>query len=572
MKKEILCFMGIILIIGMSVTGAGSINKNDQGANGDKTSPGFSSDTMVYGSRLGSMSQSGFKGTRNTIFVDDNNTGGPWDGTPDHPYLRIQQGIDNASSGDTVFVYKGMYYENVIITKSLNLIGEDKNGTVVIVNRLDMVDNILIVANDVMVSGFTLRNTYFKTHTKDIPQLDMIQIKNMFSSPLGIEKLNKFLLNNVLSVYMSEYWSGIKLKGANFCTVMGNEIDNCPYWGIFLGDSSTNNLLSGNIITNTPIGIYISSSHNNVFENNLINNTYAIAVSTPDNSIVESIAISNNTMNNNDVGIWIELVESIEISYNIIKDSYIGLSLGISITNTTVHDNSFVSCAVYFNEFLFYYFNKSLETLTMEHNTINGKTLRYYKNRNNEVIPTDTSQLILYKCNNCTIENLVLSDALPIDGIYLAFSNNNIVSKCNITNKLLSGIVVYNSSRNTISNNRITHNYIGISVQYSWGNTISQNTIAEMKNGLGLGLFVSHKNLVTKNNFINNTVHAFFDPLFSQKTWQQHNTWSHNYWDKARYLPYPIEGYKNTRIGRIIIGHPWVNFDWHPAQKPYETL
>lgn len=53
------------------------------------------------------------------IYVDDNNTEGPWDGTLDHPYQFIQDGIDNASNGDTVFVFNGHYDENVVVDKTI---------------------------------------------------------------------------------------------------------------------------------------------------------------------------------------------------------------------------------------------------------------------------------------------------------------------------------------------------------------------------------------------------------------------------------------------------------------------
>ena len=40
-------------------------------------------------------------------------------------YASIQDAVDNASDGDTIFVYAGVYLENVVVNKSVNITGEE---------------------------------------------------------------------------------------------------------------------------------------------------------------------------------------------------------------------------------------------------------------------------------------------------------------------------------------------------------------------------------------------------------------------------------------------------------------
>ena len=83
-----------------------------------------------------------------TWYVDD-------DGGCD--FMRIQDAIDAASPGDTIFVYNGTYKENIRINKDyLTLIGEDREG--VIINQSNRYKSAILIDNAdyVTVNSFTI--------------------------------------------------------------------------------------------------------------------------------------------------------------------------------------------------------------------------------------------------------------------------------------------------------------------------------------------------------------------------------------------------------------------------------
>jgi parallel beta-helix repeat protein len=92
------------------------------------------------------------------LYVDDDNTAGPWDGTKDNPFQQIQDAIDNASRGDTVYVYSGTYYENIVIEiEGLTLTGENKYNTT-IRSKNTAENTTKINAFNVTIQGFTIEN------------------------------------------------------------------------------------------------------------------------------------------------------------------------------------------------------------------------------------------------------------------------------------------------------------------------------------------------------------------------------------------------------------------------------
>jgi len=84
----------------------------------------------------------------NWIYVGGNGPGN---------YTTIQSAINASNPGDTVFVYSGIYNEQLVIRVAISLIGESRNKTVIDTENPDADTLISIASNNITVSEFTLR-------------------------------------------------------------------------------------------------------------------------------------------------------------------------------------------------------------------------------------------------------------------------------------------------------------------------------------------------------------------------------------------------------------------------------
>ena len=155
--------------------------------------------------------------TKTIIYVDDN--GG-------YDYTTIQDGIDAANTGDTVFVYNGTYYENIAITKTIKLIGEDKKTTIIDGYSDEFNLIIHISADNVNISGFTIQNSQ-----------------------------------------QNYYSSGIIISNSHYNFISNNTITNCKDGIVLWNNSKNNTIYNNNFINNT--------NHVNITnDNNLWNQSY----------------------------------------------------------------------------------------------------------------------------------------------------------------------------------------------------------------------------------------------------------------------------------------------------------
>lgn len=145
-------------------------------------------------------------------------------GSGEGNYSRIQDAIDNASDGDIIFVYSGVYYEHVKIKKSIKLIGENKNET--IIDAYNHGTCVEIRRKNVLISNFTIRNA-----------------------------------GNFPFVSCGIYGSGENIKILN-CKIINNE-----YYGIWLWHSENASISNCEINYNSWAGIWIASGYNVSIEN-----------------------------------------------------------------------------------------------------------------------------------------------------------------------------------------------------------------------------------------------------------------------------------------------------------------
>ncbi len=141
-------------------------------------------------------------------------------------------------------------------------------------------------------------------------------------------------------------------------------------------------------------------------------------------------------------------------------------------------------------------------------------------------------------------------------GIFTTWVQKNTIEGNKIYNNNLHGIEMEASKYSIIKDNDIYNNKeVGVYLHGSCDETeISKNLIKNNFQGL---IIKETKNCkIKENNFIDNTKQASFIR-------SRGNKWIKNYWSEwNKILPYPIRGTIN--LGNL----SWINFDWRSSNKP----
>ncbi|UCG70861.1 MAG: hypothetical protein JSV09_07655, partial [Thermoplasmata archaeon] len=167
-----------------------------------------------------------------TITVDD-------DGPADHS--KIQDAINASNPGDTIFIYNGIYYEEIYINKTLNLTGENTFDT-------------RIIGNGSKYATIIIENTSY----------------------VNISSLN------AVGEPASGFHYDLVLFSSSNCTIENNQLWGYDYGVIEFWNSSYNKL-NGNVINGSAWGsnvlITASSSYNIISENWIFGSSWNASIS-----------------------------------------------------------------------------------------------------------------------------------------------------------------------------------------------------------------------------------------------------------------------------------------------------
>ncbi len=365
------------------------------------------------------------------VFIDENGNGqfdaGEWNSTA-HLGV-IQDAVDAASPGDTIYVWDGHYYEDVIVNKTVTIIG---NTTI-----------------DAMSYSYG-KNT-----------------------SLGYDEFGFWVEADNVNISGFHMWcaggdaSGIHLNNTQYCNISGNMISGDPSDGICI-ENSSHNMIYNNIISQNGEGIWLINGSNNTISNNYIDDNF-IGIWMTNGSGYNTINM-NNISYNNGYGIVYEpqpydystpcwnTITYNNISYN----EMWGIMMGNTSNETIMHND-------------FYGNGDSQGGGAVYFANVNDSNIAYNNLFNN------TDGVWLTGCRDIDVlYNTILFRSMGFGdtGIWdsMGFCHSNL--SYNTISGYEFGIYAGYTDNETILGNNISYCvYAGIWLDYVWDSTVGHNTL-----------------------------------------------------------------------------------------------
>jgi len=408
-------------------------------------------------------------------------------------FHTIQEAVNAASDGDTVFVFSGTYYENVVVNRTLSLVGENRETTVIDGNMSGW-STVDVKASGVVITNFTIRNNFLGVWLSNSPNITVSR-NNITNNQVGFVlhfSPNCTISGNYIS-NNSEY--GIHLFHSPNITMSGNVMKDNKYGFGVEGYELSHFMLSidaSNFVDGKPV-YYLVNQKNLVINSSTHPEVGYLGLVNCTNMIVEDLTLTNNGQ-----GLLLAYVNKSRITENNITNNEYGIWVSYCSNNSIV-ENTFVNCGLYILE---PYGNE------ISDNLVNGKPLVYLEGVSDYVIQ-NAGQVILINCSRIRVENLDLSKATA--GVWLWRTNSTKIVGNNITNNLwgFSGFspvwsISGESLNCTISGNNITNNRFGVWLSSFPHSTLSGNYVSY--NEYGVHIADCHNSTISGNNVLNNVL------------------------------------------------------------------
>lgn len=288
-------------------------------------------------------------------------------------YPSIQQAINAANNGDTVWVESGLYHEkNIIIDKPLKLVGNNYP----VLDGEHQYEIISVKAGNVTVKGFKLVHSGVSS-MEDIAGIKIYNSRDVIISDNILEDtffgiytqsgINCTIENNKLTAEAKteqQSGNGIHCWKSDSMRIIGNTVSghrdgiyfefvtNSVIWrNISAGNIryglhfmfSHNDAYISNIFRNNGSGVSVMFTHgvkmfNNVFEDNWGDAAYGLLLKEISDSYVLGNKFTGNT-----TGIFMEGTTRIQVEKNEFKNNGWGMKIQASCLDNIITRNNFIS-------------------------------------------------------------------------------------------------------------------------------------------------------------------------------------------------------------------------------------
>jgi len=437
-------------------------------------------------------------------------------------FSTVQKAINEVSPGYTIRVETGLYYEHIVIDKSITLIGESRKATILDGDGIERV--VWVYADNVNITAFTIQNgeygifLFYSCHNNISGN---IITNNFFGTFLAYSDSNTLRDNNMTNNEYNLNVIGDLLPHFIHDIDTSNTVDGNPIYYLI---NQYNLIIDATTFPHVGYLALVNSTNITVRDLNLTNNIQGVLFAYTNSSTIANVTALSN--------LWgILLVECFwDLVYeNAVIDNLYGVDLWDSY-----------NCAIIRNRI-----TKCFDGITLDgcgNNTIQGNNIvliRYYE----DLGVSRWGIILVASCNNTIFDNEVTETH--------------------------TGIYLYKSSFNNMANNTIANNGIGNRYDCSGNNTIIANLITE--NALGIHFEVSGDNIIYHNDIINNEKQVRSQD--SINTWDDHYPSGGNYW--SDYIGEDMKSgpYQNQPGGDGIGDTPYVidmdNRDRYPLWYPW---